>query len=193
VTAVQRSRPQTKSKQTRQLRNKKQIMKKIIKTLSGLALMLLAGITLICGLAMASNNNNTNKGNNITPVNCAGNPSDRALIQTAVNSAASGDVLMLVGTCQLDGTQVFITKSNLTITGAGQAGNWTTVVQGIAGGGGLPVGDQPNALFNRGFQIGDNSGNSVVKNVDIQNIKFSTLHRSVIVGPQIGQTSPQCS
>ena len=112
-------------------------MKKIIRTLSGLALMLLAGVTLISGLALASN---PNRGNNITPVNCTGTPTDRALIQSAVNNAASGDVLMLVNTCQLDGTQVFIAKSNLTITGAGRAGNWSTVVQGIADGGGSPSG-----------------------------------------------------
>ena len=153
--------------------------------------MLLAGIMLISGLAVAGNS--PNKGNNITPVNCTGNPSDRALIQSAINNAGSGDVLMLVGTCQLDGTQVFITKSNLTITGAGKAGSWNTVVQGIADGSGAPVGDNGSTVFNRGFQIGDTSGNSVVKNVEISNIKFSTLHRPVIVSPQLGGTSTQCS
>jgi len=151
--------------------------------------MLLAGITLITGLAVAGNN----KGNNITLVNCTGNSTDRALIQSAVNNASSGDVLFLVGTCQLDGTQVFITKSNLTITGAGQAGNWATVVQGIASGSGTPVGDNGSTPFNRGFTIGDTSGNSVVKNVEISNIKFSTLHRSVLVSPQLGGTSLLCS
>jgi len=167
-------------------------MKKLTKTLLGSTLMLLAGVMLIGGLALAGNNT----GNNITSVNCTGNPTDRALIQSAVNNASSGDVLMLVGTCQLDGTQVFITKSNLTITGAGKAGNWSTVVQGIANGGGTPVGDQGSPtflLFNRGFEIGDNSGNSQVKNVDISNIKFSTLHRAVSVRPQVGQTTTQCS
>ncbi len=167
-------------------------MKKLTKTLLGSTLMLLAGVMLIGGLALAGNNT----GNNITSVNCTGNPTDRALIQSAVNNASSGDVLMLVGTCQLDGTQVFITKSNLTITGAGKAGNWSTVVKGIASGGGTPVGDQGSPtflLFNRGFEIGDNSGNSQVKNVDISNIKFSTLHRAVSVRPQVGQTTTQCS
>ena len=164
-------------------------MKKIIRTLSGLALMLLAGVTLISGLALASN---PNRGNNITPVNCTGTPTDRALIQSAVNNAASGDVLMLVNTCQLDGTQVFITKSNLTITGAGKAGNWSTVVQGIASGGGTPVGDGAT-FFNRGFQIGNTSGNSAVRNVEISNIKFSTLHRGVIASAQIGGNTSQCS
>ena len=139
------------------------------------------------GLALASN---PNRGNNITPVNCTGNPTDRALIQSAINNAGSGDTIMLVGTCQLDGTRVFITKSNLTITGAGAAGNWSTVVKGIASTSGTPVGDNgfPDfLLFNRGFQIGDISGNSVVKNVGISNIKFSTLNRAVIVSPQIGE------
>lgn len=153
--------------------------------------MLLAGAMLISSLAVAGNPNNT-KGNNITPVNCTGTNTDRALIQSAVNNAGSGDVLMLVNTCQLDGTQVFITKSNLTITGAGKAGNWSTVVQGIASGGGTPVGDGAT-FFNRGFQIGNTSGNSVVKNVEISNIKFSTLHRSVLVSPQLGGNSAQCS
>jgi hypothetical protein len=168
-------------------------MKQLTKTLLESTLMLLAGVMLISGLALAGSNNN---GNNITSVNCTGNPTDRALIQSAVNNAGSGDVLMLVGTCQLDGTQVFITKSNLTITGAGKAGNWSTVVKGIASGGGTPVGDQGSPtflLFNRGFEIGDNSGNSQVKNVDISNIKFSTLHRAVSVRPQVGQTTTQCS
>ena len=152
--------------------------------------MLLAGVMLISGLALAGNGHNN--GNNITPVNCTGSPTDRALIQSAVNNAASGDVLMLVGTCQLDGTQVFITKSNLTITGAGKAGNWSTVVQGIADGSGHPVGDNAT-FFNRGFQIGNTSGNSVVKNVEISNIKFSTLHRGVIASAQIGGNTSQCS
>jgi len=168
-------------------------MKKLNKTLLGSTLMLLAGVMLLAGLALAGNGNN---GNNITPVNCTGNPTDRALIQSAISNARSGDTLVLVGTCQLDGTQVFITKSNLTITGAGAAGNWSTVVKGIASGGGTPVGDNGGptfALFNRGFQIGDNSGNSQVKNVEIENIKFSTLHRAVIVSPQIGQVTTQCS
>jgi hypothetical protein len=165
-------------------------MKNTNKTLLGSALMLLAGVMLVGGFALAGSNN---RGNNITSVNCTGNPTDRALIQTAVNNAGSGDVLMLVGTCQLDGTRVFITKSNLTITGAGKAGNWSTVVQGIASAGGTPEGDQGSTFFNRGFQIGDDSGNSQVKNVDISNIKFSTLHRGVIVDPQVGQTTTQCS
>jgi hypothetical protein len=165
-------------------------MKQLTKTLLRSTLMLLAGVMLISGLALAGSNN---KGNNITSVNCTGNPTDRALIQSAVNNAASGDVLMLVGTCQLDGTRVFITKSNLTITGAGKAGNWSTVVQGIASAGGTPEGDQGSTFFNRGFQIGDDSGNSQVKNVDISNIKFSTLHRGIIVDPQVGQTTTQCS
>lgn len=111
---------------------------------------------------------------NITTVSCTGSSSDRALIQSAINNAGSGDTLMLVGTCQLDGTQVFIIKSNLTITGAGAAGNWSTVVQGIASGDGTPVGDgglPSELLFNRGFQIGDTSGNSQVQNVLIENIK----------------------
>ena len=164
-------------------------MKQIHKTLLGSTLMLLAGVMLISSLALASN---PNRGNNITPVNCTGTPTDRALIQSAVNNAASGDVLMLVNTCQLDGTQVFITKSNLTITGAGKAGNWSTVVQGIASGGGTPVGDGAT-FFNRGFQIGNTSGNSVVKNVEISNIKFSTLHRGVIASAQIGGNTSQCS
>ena len=168
-------------------------MKNTTKTILGSTLILLAGVMLVGGLALAGSNN---KGNNITSVNCTGNPTDRALIQNAIDNAGSGDVLMLVGTCQLDGTRVFITKSNLTITGAGKAGNWSTVVQGIASAGGTPVGDQSSPtflLFNRGFQIGDNSGNSQVKNVDISNIKFSTLHRAVIVNPQLGQTTTQCS
>jgi hypothetical protein len=165
-------------------------MKKTHKTLLGSILISLAAVMLISGLAMAGNTNN--KGNNITLVTCTGAPTDRALIQTAVNNAGSGDVLMLVNTCQLDGTQVFITKSNLTITGAGKAGNWSTVVQGIADGGGHPVGDGAT-FFNRGFQIGNSSGNSVVKNVEISNIKFSTLHRSVLASPQLGGNSAQCS
>jgi len=190
VNAVQQSNPQQNQNNQRKLRNRKQTMKKIHKTLLGSTLMLLAGVMLISSLALAGNT--TNKGNNITPVNCTGSPTDRALIQSAVNNAGSGDVLMLVNTCQLDGTQVFITKSNLTITGAGKAGNWSTVVQGIASGGGTPVGDGAT-FFNRGFQIGDTSGNSVVKNVEISNIKFSTLHRAVIVSPQLGGNSAQCS
>ena len=152
--------------------------------------MLLAGVMLISGLALASN---PNRGNNITLVTCTGTPTDRTVIQSAVNNAASGDVLMLVNTCQLDGTQVFITKSNLTITGAGRTGNWSTVVQGIADGGGHPVGDNGSTFFNRGFQIGNTSGNSVVRNVEISNIKFSTLHRSVLVSPQLGGNSTQCN
>jgi hypothetical protein len=59
--------------------------------------------------------------------------------------------------------------------------------------GGTPEGDQGSTFFNRGFQVGDDSGNSQVKNVDISNIKFSTLHRAVIVDPQVGQTTTQCS
>jgi hypothetical protein len=164
-------------------------MKKLNQTLLGLTLTLLAGVLLLAGLVLAGNGN-------ITTVNCTGNPTDRALIQSAINNAGSGDTIMLVGTCQLDGTRVFITKSNLTITGAGAAGNWSTVVKGIASTSGTPVGDHgfPDfLLFNRGFHIGDISGNSQVKNVGIENIKFSTLNRAVIVSPQIGEVTTTCS
>ena len=81
-------------------------MKKLTKTLLGSTLMLLAGVMLIGGLALAGNNT----GNNITSVNCTGNPTDRALIQSAVNNASSGDVLMLVGTCQLDQRRIHIER-----------------------------------------------------------------------------------
>ena len=97
-------------------------MKKLNQTLLGLTLTLLAGVLLLAAVVLAGNGN-------ITTVNCTGNPTDRALIQSAINNAGSGDTIMLVGTCQLDGTRVFITKSNLTITGAGAAGNWSTVVK----------------------------------------------------------------
>jgi len=130
-------------------------------------------------------------------VDCANNQTtDRPAIQSAIDSADGGDTVKLAGTCQLDGTQVFITKSNLTITGAGAPGSWSTVVKGIAVVGGTPQGDgstAPFPYFNRGFHIGDETGNSQVENVLIENIKFSTLHRGVIVGPQIGGNTGLCS
>ena len=165
-------------------------MKKLSKTFLGTTLMLLAAAALLPGVVSAGSGN-------IATVSCTNDIStDRALIQAAINNAGSGDTLMLVGTCQLDGTRVFITKSNLTITGVGAAGNWSTVVQGIASGSGTPVGDGglPSQLFfNRGFQIGDDSGNSQVQHVLIENIKFSTLHRGVLVSPQIGGDTLLCS
>ncbi len=130
----------------------------------------------------------------VTPVNCTGNPSDRAMIQAAIDNAASGATLMLNGTCQLDGERLFINKSNLTLTGAGAAGGWSSVIKGIAGPDGKPEGN-PNldTLNNLGIYFGDpNTGNSVISNVTISNLKFTTLLNAVAVDPQNGYNSVRC-
>lgn len=132
-----------------------------------------------------------------TPVNCTGNPSDRALIQAAIDAAGTNDTLLLNGTCQLDGKKIYIDKSNLTITGVGAAGGWSSVIKGLADANGLPQLDKDTptrTLWNRALFVGDknNSGNAVISNVTISNIKFSTLNRSIAVQASFGQTSQYC-
>lgn len=115
---------------------------------------------------------------------------DRAAIQSAINSASSGDVIKLMGVFQLDGQQIFINKSNLTIQGAGAAGNWSTVINGQTTGG-IPNGDINGNYNNRGFGFGPTTG--IISNVTIQNIKFTGLNRAISVSPSFQTTSTNCS
>lgn len=66
---------------------------------------------------------------NSIDVHCteAKNSADRIAIQKAVNSVTRGSGINLRGICQLDGKNIYITRSNLTITRTKN-----TVARGIA-------------------------------------------------------------
>ncbi len=133
-----------------------------------------------------------------TLVNCTGNATDRGLIQSAIDHARSGDMIKLANICQLDGTEIYVTKSNLTIEGAGQSGGWSTVVKGITQSNSTlaPLGDNGSpsyTYFNRGFRIGAIDGSVSVANVKITGIKFQSLNRAINVIPQLGANSSLCS
>lgn len=126
-------------------------------------------------------------------VNCTNNPTDRALIQSAIDNAGSGDIVKLVGICQLDGTMINITKSNLTLEGAGASGNWSTVVRGLTDSSGSPLEDGPAPIFNyynRAFRIGPS--NNVIANVTIRNIKFQSLKWAIDIIPQVSSSNNRC-
>lgn len=117
-------------------------------------------------------------------------------IQAAIDSAASGDVINLVGVCQLEGKDISISKSNLTIQGVGASGNWSTVLKGLIDPStGKPLGDKGSAdnfaFYNRGITFGPT--NSVIQNVVIQGIKFQDLNRGIMVTPSVNATTLDCN
>jgi len=126
---------------------------------------------------------------------CANNIGiDRVLIQAAINNSVAGDTIELIGTCQLDGTAIFINTPNLTIKGPGAAGNWTTVVSGLTDLNGIPLDDgtAPSFLrFNRGLSIGPRTDS--ISGITIQGIKFANLNSAVDISPSIGGNSNLCS
>lgn len=129
-----------------------------------------------------------------TTVNCRGKQTDRALIQKYINKAAPGDTINLAGTCQLDGTAIFINTSNLTIQGAGASGNWSTVLLGLTDSNGVPLNDQPGPTFqyfNHGISIGPS--NNTISGVAIQGIKFKNLNWPVDISPSIAGNTHLCS
>ena len=137
-----------------------------------------------------------NGSSNVTSVVCTGKSgsADRLAIQAAINSARPGAVIKLMGTCQLDGQEIFINTSNITLQGVGAQGNWTTVLSGLTGTNGLPLTDfgaPTYQFFNRGISIGPS--NNTISNVTIQGIKFINLHRGVVISPSIAGNSSLCS
>jgi hypothetical protein len=127
-----------------------------------------------------------------TPVICTGS-NNRVLIQSAIVNSVAGDTIELIGTCQLDGTAIFINTPNLTIEGAGAAGNWSTVVSGLTDSSG-PLGDGPSPTFlrfNRGLSIGPR--NDSISGVTIQGIKFTNLNSAVDISPSISGNSTLCN
>jgi hypothetical protein len=129
-----------------------------------------------------------------TPVICTGLGGDRVLIQSAIDNSAAGDTIELIGTCQLDGTAIFINIPNLTIEGPGAAGNWSTVVSGLKDSNGIPLGDGPSPTFlrhNRGLSIGPRTDS--ISGITIQGIKFANLNSAVDISPSISGNSTLCS
>jgi hypothetical protein len=124
---------------------------------------------------------------------------DTNAIQTAINNAHPSDTIELVGICQLNGTQIFINTSNLTIKGAGAEGNWSTVLSGCTVNGctptstGAPAEDFPPAYksFNIGFSIGPS--NNTISNVTIQGIKFRNLEFGINISASIAGNTDFCS
>ncbi len=131
-----------------------------------------------------------------TTVDCSTVSNAHDAIQTAINSAAPGDVIDLVGTCQLDGRNISINTSNITIEGVGAVGNWSSVLKGLINTAtGHPLGDKGSlggfAFFNRGFTFGPT--NAVISGVVIQGIKFQDLNRGINVTPSINATASNCN
>ncbi len=119
---------------------------------------------------------------------------DRVAIQNAINKASSGDVINLVGTCQIGDSPIVVEQSNISIVGAGAAGNWTTVLIGLVNSNGIPLTDKPAPsfqYFNRGISIGPS--NKTISNVTIQGIKFKNLTNGVNISPSISGNTNLCS
>ena len=131
---------------------------------------------------------------------------DRAAIQAAVNGAAPGDVIVLGGTFQLDGTPVFLSTSDLTIEGVAvdddgdgainedrpdgvdndgdgltDEDGWDAVLRGVDNGVGGPAGDAFPSRFNDGFEI--LGFDASIDDLAFRNLEFRRLNRAIYIFP----------
>jgi hypothetical protein len=128
---------------------------------------------------------------------------DRQAVQDALNAARPGDTVELVGTFQFDGTEVFITKSRLTLTGRAvdndgdgkvnedwtdgvdndgdgdvDEDDWDAEIHGLANPYATPVEDfDLPTLFNRA--VGIRSGFGDLRGIAVRHLKFYTVLRGV--------------
>jgi nitrous oxidase accessory protein NosD len=128
---------------------------------------------------------------------------DRQAVQDALDAAQPGDTVELVGTFQFDGTEVFITKSRLTLTGIAvdndgdgevnedwtdgvdndgdeevDEDDWDAAIHGLANLDGSPVEDIDRpTLFNRA--IGIKGGFGDLRGIAVRHLKFYTVLRGV--------------
>ena len=141
---------------------------------------------------------------------------DRANIQAAVDSAAPGDTVRLIGTFRLDGERITLGISSLTVEGeeldndgdgrvqedwADDRDNdgdgrvdeddWETWIFGVDAGDGTPVlNDGTNGLFNRGLVVDGAEGE--LRNLTIRQLAFSTFHRAIELVPEWFSPTGRC-
>jgi parallel beta-helix repeat protein len=130
---------------------------------------------------------------------------DRQAVQDAIDAAQPGDTVELVGTFQFDGTEVFITKSRLTLTGRAvdndsdgevnedwtdgvdndgdgevDEDDWDAGIRGIEDENGDPEEDFDRpTFFNRAVRI--KSGFGDLRGIAVRHLKFYTVLRGVAV------------
>lgn len=107
---------------------------------------------------------------------------DRKAIQRAIDKADPGDVILLKGTFQLDGTSVKVNKSDLTVEGEVDGdGNPTTLIKGILDANGNPVTEFPGSGYiNRGIEVQATPDNPIlVSNVVVKDLKMDGHNRTV--------------
>lgn len=140
------------------------------------------------GLFFLGLTTNATAGGKISEVQCTGNPTDRALVQSYVDNAKKDETIKLIGVCQFDGISVDINKSHITITGAGADDNWSTEVRGLTDENGQTINNDsgaPYTIRNVAFNFGDKSGASIVKNIEISHIKFKNFAWTITLYPQL--------
>lgn len=141
---------------------------------------------------------------------------DRPALQAAVDAAAPGTTLRLIGTFALDGERVLILTSDLVFAGEaidddgdghsnedwvdgsdndgdGQIDedDWNTVIRGVVDETGLPVlDDGVNGLFNRGLVVEGVAGTQT--GLVIRDIFFTGHHRAVDLFPEWGTPTGRC-
>lgn len=148
-------------------------------------------------------------GNTITVVGQDDIAVDRQAIQGAIDAAGDNTTIRLVGTFQLDGTQIIISKGNLTIEGQrfdsdgdGKVNEdwadgldndfdgsidedgWDTVLRGLTNPDGTPdEGPGIRSLFNRGMEVTLIEGQA--NQITIRDLKFESLVRGIGIGPDV--------
>jgi len=131
---------------------------------------------------------------------------DRLAIQDAIDGADEGDTVELQGAFQLDGVQISVGVSHLTIEGAAidndsdgeinedwadgldndgdglfDEDDWDAVLTGVDDGAGGAAGDAFPNRFNDGFELLGFDGE--LRKIEIRDIKFSKLNRSIYLFP----------
>lgn len=142
---------------------------------------------------------------------------DRATIQAAIDGAPSGTTIILVGHFQLDGEAIVVRRAPLTLKGwtvdndgdghvnedwedgidndhdgRVDEDGWDTVIQGVLGEDGLPVGEDPSTgtFFNRALRFHGASGGQ--HRLVIRDLEFRGHHRTITLQPDVDSTSNNC-
>lgn len=148
------------------------------KPVKGYIALAVAGVCLF-----VANGANAAKNEKVTVIGQDDESVDRQAIQAAIDSAPSKQlVVRLRGIFQLDGQDIIIDRSDLSI----KAGKQGATLKGKLGPDGLPI-DDINNFPNRGFVIMNDTD---LENIEIEELTLSGLRTAIFVNRRGGNPAP---